>query len=302
MIMINSDHAYSHQLGGPDPHTMSSTRPPHIVKASGELVPFDPEKLRNSLMRAGADADVADRIVITVSGRIIHGMTTKEIYRMAFAQLHKRSHRTAARYRLKQGIMDIGPSGFPFERFIARILEHDGYAVQVGQIVQGRCVKHEVDVVADKGDQHYLVECKYHNTRGRFCDVKVPLYIRARFLDVAEFWQQQPANGTRHLQGWLVTNTRFTSDAIQYGECAGLRMVSWDHPQKGSLRDRIDRSGLYPLTCLNSLTSADKERLLQMGLVLVRDILARPEVLKDAMVRGDRIGMVLKDAEALCGG
>jgi hypothetical protein len=272
-----------------------------ITKTSGELVPFDPDKLRRSLLRAAADHDVAERIVANVSARITQGMSTQKLYRMAFGLLHKRSHHAAARYRLKQGILDLGPSGFPFERFIARILEHDGYAVQVGVVVQGQCVSHEVDVVADKGAQYFLVECKYHNSPGRICDVKVPLYIKARFLDVAELWGRQPANGTRKLQGWLVTNTRFTSDGLQYGQCAGLRMVSWDHPETGSLRHRIDRSGLYPLTCLNSLTKTEKERLLQLGLVLVRDILERPAALHDALVRGPRIAQVMADAEALCG-
>lgn len=272
-----------------------------ITKANGELAPFDPEKLRRSLLRAGAEPEATDRIVANVRGRITQGMSTRSVYRMAFGLLHKRSHRAAARYRLKQGILDLGPSGFPFERFVARILEHDGYTVKVGEVVQGHCVTHEVDVVADKEAQHFLVECKYHNTPGRICDVKVPLYIKARFLDVAEQWSKQPANGSRKLQGWLVTNTRFTSDALRYGQCAGLRMVSWDHPENGSLRHRIDRGGLHPLTCLNSLSKAEKERLLQSGLVLVRDILDRPDVLRDALIRGPRIAQVIADAEAICG-
>lgn len=280
---------------------MNPRSPLLITKASGELVPFDANKLRRSLLRAGAADDAADRIVASVGGRITQGMSTRSVYRMAFGQLHKRSHRAAARYRLKQGILDLGPSGFPFERFIARILEHDGYTVKVGEVVQGQCVTHEVDVVADKGEQHFLVECKYHNTPGRVCDVKVPLYIKARFLDAAELWGRQPGNGSRRLQGWLVTNTRFTSDALRYGQCAGLRMVSWDHPDDGSLRHRIDRSGLYPLTCLNSLTKAEKERLLQLGLVLVRDILDRPDILHEAMVRGAHIAQVIADAETICG-
>lgn len=280
---------------------MSTPGTLYITKASGELVPFDEGKLRTSLQRAGAEPEVASTIVEQVATRISQGMSTRQLYRMAFGMLHKRSHRAAARYRLKQGILDLGPSGFPFERFIGRILAHDGYTVQVGVTVQGRCVGHEVDVVADKDSQHYLVECKYHNTPGRICDVKVPLYIHARFLDVAEQWRLNPGNGARHLQGWLVTNTRFTSDALQYGQCAGLRMVSWDHPAKGSLRDRIDRSGLYPLTCLGSLTKAEKERLLQQGLVLVRDVLEHPEALHDALVKPPRFDAVLADAEALCG-
>ena len=204
---------------------MNPPAPLLITKSSGEMAPYDAEKLRRSLLRAGAEHDAADRIVANVSGRITQGMSTRSLYRMAFRQLHKRSHRAAARYRLKQGILDLGPSGFPFERFVARILEHDGYSVKVGEVVQGQCVNHEVDVVADKDAQHFLVECKYHNTPGRICDVKVPLYIKARFLDVAEQWHKQPANGSRTLQGWLVTNTRFTSDALRYGQCAGLQAL-----------------------------------------------------------------------------
>jgi hypothetical protein len=272
-----------------------------ITKSTGALVPFDAEKLRRSLLRASAEPDIVDRIVTDVSARITQGMSTRRLYRMAFGQLHKRSHHAAARYRLKQGILDLGPSGFPFEQFIARILEHEGYAVKVGQHVQGLCVMHEVDVVADKDEQHFLVECKYHNAPGRVCDIKVPLYIKARFLDVADLWRKAHGDLERRLFGWLVTNTRFTSDAIQYGQCAGLRMVSWDHPGSGSLRERIDRSGLYPLTCLSSLTGAEKQRLLELGLVLVKELQLHPEALNKALVQGARIATVLSDAEALCG-
>ncbi|HQW86136.1 MAG TPA: restriction endonuclease [Flavobacteriales bacterium] len=271
-----------------------------ITKADGSMAPFDAEKLTASLRRSGADEDTASQVVQALLPRIVSGLTTHKLYRMAFQLLRKRSRGSAARYRLKQAILDLGPSGFPFERFVGRILEHDGYAVRVGVLVEGRCVQHEVDVVAEKGVQHFLVECKYHNTPGRVCDVKVPLYIKARFDDVAERWRDLPGNGDRFTQGWLVTNTRFTADAMRYGQCAGLRMLSWDQPAQGSLKHRIDRSGLYPLTCLSSLTKAEKERLLAGGLVLVRDVMERPEALSEAMVRAPRVSEVLRDAEALC--
>lgn len=273
-----------------------------ITKASGEVAEFDHARLQASLERSGASPEVSARIAEDIGPLVKPGMSTRRIYRMAFGMLRKKSKRVAARYRLKQAILDLGPSGFPFERFIGRILEHDGYRVQVGVLVQGRCVTHEVDVVADKDDQHYLVECKYHNTPGRVCDVKVPLYIKARFDDVLEQWKGMPGNGHRFTHGWLVTNTRFTADAIEYGECAGLRMVGWDHPARGGLKDRIDRSGLYPLTCLSSITHAEKERMLANGLVLARDVLEAPAHLAEALVRGPRVKAVLEEAESLCAG
>ena len=39
-----------------------------------------------------------------------------------------------------------------------------------------------------------------------------------------------------------------------------------------SLKEIIDDSGLYPLTCLSSLTQEEKKALLEKGLVLVREI------------------------------
>jgi len=271
-----------------------------VRKADGELALFDIRKLRGSLQRSGATEEQSAQIADILLPKLSSGISTRKLYRMAFALLHKRSKPSAARYRLKQAIMDLGPSGFPFERFVARILEHDGYTTQVGVVVQGVCVTHEVDVIADKNAHRNVVECKYRNTRGKVSDVKVPLYIKARFDDVAERWRSDPGNGHRSHQGWVVTNTRFTSDALQYGQCAGLTMVGWDQPGKGSLKDLIDRSGLYPLTCLGGLTRSEKEQLLEQGLVLVRDLLHNPDALAKAMVKSSRAAGVLREAQVLC--
>ncbi|MEX1131709.1 MAG: restriction endonuclease [Flavobacteriales bacterium] len=279
---------------------MSTQAPLMITKASGDVVPFQLGKLVASLQRSGASADVAQQIADTLLPQLTSGISTRKLYRMAFGMLHKRSKPSAARYRLKQAIMDLGPSGFPFEHFVARLLERDGYRTQVGVVVQGRCITHEVDVIADKAERRYLVECKYRNTRGKVSDVKVPLYIRSRFVDVEHTWRNEPGGEKREHIGWVVTNTRFTSDAMDYGTCAGLRMVGWDQPAKGSLRERIDRSGLYPLTCLSSLTMAEKERLLEQGLVLARDLAERPDALEAALVKSSRVKKVLQEVHTLC--
>jgi hypothetical protein len=144
-----------------------------------------------------------------------------------------------------------------------------------------------------------MVECKYHHP-GRVCDVKIPLYIQARFKDVEEQWRLIPGHGTKFHQGWLVTNTRFTSDALRYGQCAGLHLMSWDHPVKESLKERIDRSGLYPLTCLSSLTRTEKQQLLDLGVVLCKEICKKPALLSRAGVRPARFDAVLKEGAELC--
>lgn len=279
---------------------MDQQHDPPITKASGKVVAFSPEKLMASLQRAGADPGTSERIVEEIRLQLVPALSTRKIHRMAFALLKQRSRPLAGRYRLKQAIMDLGPSGFPFEKFIARILEHEGYRVEVGRVVQGKCVTHEIDVIALQDHRHFMVECKYHNRPGRICDVKVPLYVQARFKDVEQQWRQLPGHGTMFHQGWVVTNTRFTSDAMQYGRCAGLYLLSWDHPNGQSLKDRIDRSGLFPITCLSSLTKAEKQRLLEAGTVLCGEICGDPDVLHRAGVRTTRISAVLKEGTELC--
>ena len=271
-----------------------------IERANGEMDAYDPAKLRASLSRAGAREVDIDRVVNEVEGVLREGMSTKEIYKIAYRALRKRSRGTAGRYSLKQAILQLGPTGFPFEKYVGALLAHQGFRTTVGVIVPGRCVDHEVDVVAEKEDQHYMVECKFHSDPKRKCDVKIPLYIQARFKDVEQQWKVIPGHGTKFHQGWLVTNTRFTSDAVQYGECVGLHLMSWDHPRGDGLWERIDRSGLHPITCLTTLTKAEKQRILDSGTVLCADLVGDPGILRQQGFDDHRSARILKEATELC--
>lgn len=193
-----------------------------ITKASGVQESFSSEKLKRSLVNAGASEELSELIADEVQPKLYPGISTKKIYRIAHNLLLEQSGSLAAKYHLKSAIMELGPSGYLFEKFIAELLKHQGYSVKVGEFVKGKCVNHEIDVIAEKDHHHFMIECKYHNQPGTICDVKIPLYIQARFKDVEAAWIQLPDHGAKFHQGWVVTNTRFTSDAIQYGTCAGL--------------------------------------------------------------------------------
>lgn len=271
-----------------------------ITKASGESVPFSADKLKHTLERAGANEDVIDRIIEEVSSKLYGGIPTKKIYRIAFNLLKESSRHLAAKYHLKQAIMELGPSGYPFEKYIGEILCYQGYKTIVGEIVQGKCVNHEIDVIAELNHEHFMIECKYHNQLGTFSDVKIPLYIQARFKDVETQWLKLPGHGTKFHQGWVVTNTRFSSDAIQYGNCAGLKLLGWDYPTKGSLKDLIDTLGLYPITCLTTLTKTEKQQLLERKIVLCKAVIDEEQVLVKVGVNSKRIKNVLKEATQLC--
>lgn len=272
----------------------------YVTKASGERSPFSEEKLRHSLQAAGATNEQIDFIIKEILNSLYNGMTTKKIYRMAFNLLKDGSKHLAARYHLKQAIMELGPSGFPFEKYFAEILNCQGYSTKIDQFVKGKCIMHEVDIVAEKDNIFFMVECKYHNQSGKFNDVQIPLYVQSRFKDVEEEWLKIPSHKDKTHRGWVVSNTRFSSAAIQYATCAGLNLTGWDYPINNGLKDQIDSLGLYPITCLTSLTQLEKQSLLNKNIVLCKEIYNNRALLERSGVKASRIYSVMKEAEQLC--
>ena len=274
-----------------------------ITKISGERELFDEHKLRASLQKSGAKPEVCDRIVSLIIKDLYDGMLTKEIYGRAFEMLRREGPGFAARYNLKKAIFALGPTGFPFERYVAELLKADGYGTQVGQIIKGYCVSHEIDVVAQKGGEHFLIEAKYHHEQGLRTDVKVALYVEARFEDIRRRLELKEDRELGHdfHQVWLVTNTKFTSEAIAYGECTGIRMIGWGYPEHNGLEAMIERLGLHPVTALTTISGEKKNLLFANGVVLCKDIAGRKDVLKGIGLNEHGISRVLNEAEIVCG-
>lgn len=218
----------------------------YVIKADGTRELFDKAKLEHSLKKAGASSKAAEDIIKHIDIHAGEDITTHEIYKHAFDLLHKEDRPIAFKYSLKRAIMDLGPSGFPFEDFVAEIFKQKGYQAITGQIVKGFCVEHEIDVVAWNKEKLIMVEAKFHNELGVKSDLKVALYVKARFEDLSKV--EFDYDGKRKLdEGWLVTNTKFSSTAIEYGSCqGGLRMIGWNYPPKGNLHDMIIEAKLHP--------------------------------------------------------
>ena len=261
-----------------------------VTKAFVDIEPFSINKLRNSLAGAKATTYEIDSIVEMLLPKLYQGIRTQIIYSEAFRLLRHHSKDHAARNYLKTGIMELGPPGFPFETFIGELFKHGGYTVQVGKIVQGKCVTHEIDVIAEKENQLNLMKYKYRNQPGIAVDVKTPLYIHSKLEDVRTDDLLKYKEKT--FRGWVITNSKFTSDAIVYGICKGMQMLIWDYPLYNSLKDWVDRTGLYPLTCLSSITRSEKQWLLLKGYVFVKDIYNNRQLLLKAGVKEIRIKAV----------
>ena len=217
-----------------------------VVKADGTRQPFEVGKLNTSLLKAGASQKMREKIVQHIGGEIQNGMSTADIYHHAFELLHKVEQPVAVRYSLKRAVAELGPTGFPFEHFIADIFQKKGFETMTDQMVKGRCTEHEMDIVAWTTEKLIMAEAKFHHEFGMKSDVKVALYIKARFDDL---YSQKFSYGGRERaldEGLLVTNTNFTVKAIEYSACAGVRLIGWNYPEKGNLHDMIIESGAYP--------------------------------------------------------
>lgn len=271
-----------------------------IIKHSGDIVEYNPDKLKKSLLKSGASKDVVDSILKAIQKEVYDGISTKHIYKMAFGLLKKASNSHAARYNLREAIRLLGPAGFFFEKYIARIFLAEHYETKTNLILPGKCVSHEIDVLIKKNNVLAMVECKFHAGRDAASDVKVPMYILSRFNDLKEkkhtiFESNQNIN-----KCWIVTNNRFTADATTFAKCSGLDLLSWDYPKDNNLKTKNDNNYLYPVTCLTTLSLAEKDKLLILDVLLVREIINNSECLERIGINPNRIKNVMREALELC--
>lgn len=270
-----------------------------VTKFGGEKEVWDPRKVERSLRAAHASDEVIGEVMKDLDSEIFDGIHTKELYKKAFTILRKISRPVAARYSLRNAIMELGPTGFPFEKFFAEVLKAEGYHTQVGIIVKGFCVEHEVDIIAEREGERIMIEAKYHNTQKTKTDVKVALYVKARYDDVLKQLGQSAAGIGYYTQPWLITNTSFTDQAIQYAECAGLKLLGWNYPRGDTMQDIIERTHTHPITALTTLTMSHKQALITVGCILARHLIEHPEYLTQLGIPKGRQAQIMREVNEL---
>lgn len=264
----------------------------NVIKADGTREPFDRNKVLYSMLRAGYPEDLAHKILTKTEAKLYDNIQTWEIYQDIQHQLAtEKAPFSKARYGLKQSIMMLGPTGYPFEDFIAEILEAEGYKTAIRQMLRGVCVMHEIDVVAEREDRKIMVEAKFHNNPGARSDLHVAMYTKARFDDVKE------KNNLDHCI--LVTNTKASVDAVTYATCTNYQIISWDYPKGTSLRETIEKHHLHPITMLTSIGHGTKLNLLENHVVLIRDIVQNPGLLNTTHLPQKDKDMILREAEQI---
>lgn len=269
-----------------------------VKKADGSTEYFKVEKFRRSLRRAGATPAELVVIIAAIEKRLYDGITTQAIYRLAFELLRHTEQKAATRYSLRRALFGLGPTGFPFERYLGRLFEAEGYTTKTGILVSGHCAEHEIDVAAYKTDHSFVAEAKFHARPGIKTDLQVAMYSYARLLDLRDATIcSDDICGIKEF--WLITNTKFTSAAEKYANCVGLTILSWDYPRKNNLHDRIQRLGVYPITVLSSLTTSQVATLFEHDCILCSDIVAKPHILRHLHASPSKIEAILSEAKSI---
>ena len=270
-----------------------------IIKADGTKEVFDPVRFEASLRKAGAGEHIAKRITDTISDTLVHDSTSKEIYARAFALLRREGRPIAARYALRRALLELGPTGHPFEDFISHLYRAEGWDVETRKLMKGKCVSHEIDFYASHIDKKEFLaaELKYHNDPGYKTDLKVALYVKSRFDDI--FACDSSIRDCPIDRGILITNTKFTSEAISYAECSGVELLGWGYPVNDSLFIRMGRAKIYPITTVTGLSRTEKKILIEHNVVAVDEVMDDRRLLDPLRLSSERVGVLLAEIDGL---
>lgn len=241
-----------------------------IIKSNGERVPFDAERVRQSILRAGGAQVDVDAVVAAVQRSIHASSTTNDVYKAVRHELALRTPGVACRYTLRDALLQLGPAGFYFEQYLAQLLAHTGYTTELPDEFEGSCVRHEVDVVAKKDGKEFAIEAKFRSKTGNVVHLKDVLASYARYLDLLDGAVTHRC--PRFDAFWIVTNGKFSDRAATYGTCKRMPLIGWNFPTRTTgLASMIDRTGLYPVTVLN-ISKAELSSFADAGLLLCDDL------------------------------
>lgn len=239
----------------------------YVIKSNKEKEPYQKEKIITSLKRLNINQEEIDRILFLIDKKLPEIVSTKRLFQFIFENLKRIQPAVSFKYNLKQSIFKLGPAGYSFEKFVAHLFKLYGYEAKHNLFLKGKCLTYEIDLLAEKENVLYIGECKFHQFNWKVNDVKTVLYSHARFLDIKQ-------NLVQKSFPMVITNTRFTSEAIKYADCYQIKLLAWDFPQE-SLPYLIDNSKAYPLTIFDFLPLKVLQNFFSYDLVLIQDILKK---------------------------
>ena len=247
----------------------------------------------------GATREVAEAIAEKIEMNIYDGVGSRKILQMIFRQLSK--HKPATKHlidlRKALSLMKAKPD---FERFIQILLSEHGYEVTPNQIIRGKCVEHEVDAIARKDGETYIVEVKHHFNYHARTGLDTSRIARAVFEDVTE-GLKLGLNNQQIDKAMIVCNTKFSEHAELYAQCRGIKQIGWSSPPDRNLRIMIAEKKLFPITYLKGLTSATMGKLTSAGTILLKQLVTKnsDELRRETGIPKETLDLIIERARMI---
>ncbi len=233
-----------------------------VIKSNGQKETYKKEKVINSLKRLNLSEKQIEEILFEIDKKLPSIISTKKLFNFIFSFLKEKKTVFSYKYNLKQAIFRLGPAGYPFEKFISHLLKLYGYQTKHNVFLKGKCLTYEIDFLAEKDNITYIGECKFHQQSWKINDIKVVQYYYARFLDIKK----------ENEYPWIITNTRFTTEAHKFAECYNVKLLSWNFPEE-NLPYLIDNKKAYPLTIFDFLPLKVLQNFFNYDIVLIQDFI-----------------------------
>jgi len=270
-----------------------------VTKADGKKELFDREKVVRTCLRMGAARQVAETVAKKIETSLYDGIETQKILQMIFRQLSR--HEPVVKHKIDlRKALSLMKSKPDFEFFIRALLSEHGYEVTPNQIVNGKCVEHEVDAIARKDGLTYIVEVKHHSNYHVLTGLDVSRVARAVFEDVTEGFELR-LNSLKIDKAMIVCNTKFSEHAERYAECRGIKNIGWNSPPDLNIQTMITEKKLYPITYLKGLTITTTERLTQAGIILLKQLTAKDprELRRETRLPKEALDVIIKRARMI---
>ena len=242
----------------------------YVTKFDGRKQPFEKSKVIRTCLRMHATPEQARKVADKVAKNLYDGISTKKILRMIFTYLKEYKPEIKHQIDLREAISMLRPKP-DFELFIAFLLKSEGYEVQHNQIIQGKCIDHEIDAIARKGNETVYVEVKHHFNSHTYTGLDVFLQANSTFEDLKEGYKLGK-NRINFNKALVVCNTKISKHAKKYAECRGINHIGWKYPEDRGLEKLIEEKKFYPITFLKILDRANEEKFGNNGIVLLKQL------------------------------
>jgi len=242
-----------------------------VIKRDGRTEVFSKEKVLKSVMCC-LDTKNALTLIESVTIEMPEIIKTEDLFLKIRTEMWKSFPAAAVKFGLREDMMRLGPAGYNFEDFYAKILSELGVKnVKVRQIYKGKCADHELDVVYQSQKGKEFAEMKYHNQFGIYTGLKEALYTYMRFIDLND-------SGNNFAKANLVTNTKISEEAVRFSNCKEMGILAWKYPPGNGLEKLIESTGTFPVTALVNFLSEEKiKELMELKIITLKDLITAYE-------------------------